>query len=206
MYSRTEYLRPEPQQILNNDRNNNLPFVNISTKNSPYTNHFRGYLDSGANISLLHKNLYDKLKTNLNTDEIVSFSLADNNTSAKTIGSTILRIPQLAGPKQYFKFHVVTNLPVACLIGYDILQFFNADFYKQKLLYKSHSIPILHDLPSVSSSNFVHFADGYKTLNSDLKKQCLGLDNPHFLDFRSGSIQKIENGKIGITKHELENF
>ena len=187
------------RKILNLKSNPTLPFVNISVP-SPRLN-FRAFLDSGASLSLIDKNLYLKLGLELNPNDKVQISVA-NGEKNFTLGSVVLDIPQF---QQKCRFQVLAGMTVPVLIGYDILMNFVPNFPQRKLFLNKGFLPIYHDCPTVTTNQIINFVENTAYLSDQVKLQVSGLENPHFYHPKSGEICKIENGAFSVPSGEIES-
>ena len=110
MYSSASNLKKTNiKSILNESKSHDLPFVNLTCSNSAYKKHFRAYLDSCANFSLIRKDLFQKFSLQFDSSDVLKYSVADNR-SVTSLGSTFLDLPQFAGHNTRFKFQVVDSL------------------------------------------------------------------------------------------------
>ena len=187
-------------QILNVTSTPALPFVNITLNDSKI---IRGYIDSGASISLIDFDVTKMLKLKVNPFETLEISVA-NSSKSKTEGSCTLKIPEFGN--HLFKLHVLKDLPTPLLVGFDILKTCDLNFRKNKLFLGDKIIPIFHDAPTVENKMIVNFVNNEAILNDHLENQIRGMSHPHFYNSETGVIFEVKNNAIVVPDSQLNEF
>ncbi len=158
-------------------------------------------LDSGSTSSLIRQDVADKFHSSRITNRKHKITVANGETIS-TLGTRDLN---LTFNNSTFglnvTFRIVKDLPVAAIIGNNVLDNMILDLHNKRLVDTDNKkvFNIKTNSPGVHSCDFTQVSDSQVQLNPDVVHKASMLQNPAIYDMETKKIIPIEaNGKIFV--------
>ena len=159
-----------------------LAYVKIQT---PSKETIKIMVDSGSTLCLMNVDTFNQFQCKLNSKEKTEITVANGSTTG-TLGSSFIPL-KFKHFTLVTEFHIVKNLPVSAILGFDVMKNLVLDFPNRILRHpeKKYEIPISIEAPYVHTTNFVMVNEDYAVLDKFHQDHIRKMEHPMIWDNKS---------------------